>query len=664
MSADYPWYVLELDGPCVARDIKRAYASLAKRIRPDEDPKGFTALRAAYEYALSIAEEIRSEIEAESTCVPAKEIASDLGSGPAALLDATMDRIEASAPNFEQIKTFADDWMPSFERSSDFLAIDWEDHVEARESFAVPESYGYLNGSEIAADASSAEAVTARQRQVTLAEELQSKMADWEALRKRFDLHFTRHFEGSLVVPAQELLDDVCALAQHPANVYLSIAEKSEAFLIDLGVRHELPHSVVNFLTSYYEFETRLILENVGSPMKRFVARQEEAWDWKVVVDGAKVLRSSPDFQVIFGMNAYEKFLFWVSASVRETLQGKLAYLQAHFPKRILHAETVNFIERSDATRVPKFALELIAVTLATIFAVAVVFENRGDGATRSGQIMSQSIGPSLLSLFVLACLYNIVIEHRLRPMFERHRMLSQIAEYSLAALIVLAFAFGRTLGPLVVIVLAAAALIYIALVDLNGNYFSQFWSRWRRGSPILRNFVRLICTGYALVITFPESYVEVIAIAALVVFGVTGSAPPVRWSAFRLTLERRSGEFLSDRWVSVLCFAVLVPLLVCVVVQVVMNDGFSVPKILQSLTGLVVIVSMTLFGMPYEQLQDSDELFWMGWVPGVIVVVLNIVTKSFFAGLPFNISFLLAVIMAFRLMLVVYLHRSLSLKV
>ncbi len=53
MSRDFPWNVLELSCDATQRDIKRAYARLAKVYRPDQHPKKFGELRNAYEVALA-----------------------------------------------------------------------------------------------------------------------------------------------------------------------------------------------------------------------------------------------------------------------------------------------------------------------------------------------------------------------------------------------------------------------------------------------------------------------------------------------------------------------------------------------------------------------------------------------------------------------------------
>lgn len=51
-GTDWPWSTLGLDATGDAVAIKRAYAALLKRTRPDDDPAGYQALRAAYDAAL------------------------------------------------------------------------------------------------------------------------------------------------------------------------------------------------------------------------------------------------------------------------------------------------------------------------------------------------------------------------------------------------------------------------------------------------------------------------------------------------------------------------------------------------------------------------------------------------------------------------------------
>jgi hypothetical protein len=52
MSAGFPWDVLEIPETASTRDIKRAYARLAKLYRPDQDARQFELLRSAYETAI------------------------------------------------------------------------------------------------------------------------------------------------------------------------------------------------------------------------------------------------------------------------------------------------------------------------------------------------------------------------------------------------------------------------------------------------------------------------------------------------------------------------------------------------------------------------------------------------------------------------------------
>ncbi|WP_133492433.1 RDD family protein [Alcanivorax sp. 24] len=52
-----PWHVLGLEATGDTRAIKRAYARLLKSTRPDEHPRQFQALHAAYKRALSLAEQ-------------------------------------------------------------------------------------------------------------------------------------------------------------------------------------------------------------------------------------------------------------------------------------------------------------------------------------------------------------------------------------------------------------------------------------------------------------------------------------------------------------------------------------------------------------------------------------------------------------------------------
>ncbi|WP_419735890.1 hypothetical protein [Pseudomonas sp. COR18] len=67
------WEVLGLPSDADPRSIKRQYASLLKRTRPDDDPEGFQRLREAYEQALDWRETgpepVREDIAAASDTI-------------------------------------------------------------------------------------------------------------------------------------------------------------------------------------------------------------------------------------------------------------------------------------------------------------------------------------------------------------------------------------------------------------------------------------------------------------------------------------------------------------------------------------------------------------------------------------------------------------------
>jgi hypothetical protein len=63
------WSVLELDSDADERSIKRQYAKLLKKNRPDDNPDSFQRLREAYEYALNRARMRFDEDEAENEAV-------------------------------------------------------------------------------------------------------------------------------------------------------------------------------------------------------------------------------------------------------------------------------------------------------------------------------------------------------------------------------------------------------------------------------------------------------------------------------------------------------------------------------------------------------------------------------------------------------------------
>ena len=64
------WEILGLPEDADKRSVKRQYASLLKRYRPDEDPEGFQRLREAYEQALEWSEWRQEEVVVEPPSAP------------------------------------------------------------------------------------------------------------------------------------------------------------------------------------------------------------------------------------------------------------------------------------------------------------------------------------------------------------------------------------------------------------------------------------------------------------------------------------------------------------------------------------------------------------------------------------------------------------------
>ena len=55
-----PWQTLGVEPDANKKDIKRAYASLAKQFRPDESPGDFQRIREAYEAMLALLQHSQS----------------------------------------------------------------------------------------------------------------------------------------------------------------------------------------------------------------------------------------------------------------------------------------------------------------------------------------------------------------------------------------------------------------------------------------------------------------------------------------------------------------------------------------------------------------------------------------------------------------------------
>ncbi|WP_164604326.1 J domain-containing protein, partial [Pseudomonas viridiflava] len=64
------WSIMGLPADADKRSIKRQYAILLKRHRPDEDPEGFQRLREAYDQALEWADRKQQEQEQEQEQEP------------------------------------------------------------------------------------------------------------------------------------------------------------------------------------------------------------------------------------------------------------------------------------------------------------------------------------------------------------------------------------------------------------------------------------------------------------------------------------------------------------------------------------------------------------------------------------------------------------------
>ena len=83
------WGVLGIEPTRDVAEIRRAYATLLKRTRPEDDPAGFASLRQAYEYALSYA---RGAAPVAQRLVP-----------PAVLLELTPPAVQQSPPQPEAL---------------------------------------------------------------------------------------------------------------------------------------------------------------------------------------------------------------------------------------------------------------------------------------------------------------------------------------------------------------------------------------------------------------------------------------------------------------------------------------------------------------------------------------------------------------------------------
>jgi TonB family protein len=80
-----PWHVLEIAPTRELRDIKRAYAAALKKTHPEDDPEGFQALRAAYERALGLAQQLLQP----ATVPPAELVEENAGAAPEDLVEVT-----------------------------------------------------------------------------------------------------------------------------------------------------------------------------------------------------------------------------------------------------------------------------------------------------------------------------------------------------------------------------------------------------------------------------------------------------------------------------------------------------------------------------------------------------------------------------------------------
>ena len=73
MALRYPWSVLEISPTDDAAAIRKAYAVKLRVTRPDEDPKGFQALREARDAALAQTRYVNKQDAVEELAPPPVE---------------------------------------------------------------------------------------------------------------------------------------------------------------------------------------------------------------------------------------------------------------------------------------------------------------------------------------------------------------------------------------------------------------------------------------------------------------------------------------------------------------------------------------------------------------------------------------------------------------
>lgn len=95
-----PWQVLGIEPTGDAKIIKKAYAVLVKKNKPDENPEGFAQLHKAYKQCTAIAKQMAQREEAAPQIAPAEENAA-----PIDTTEPTHQHATSEAPNLDQIYT-------------------------------------------------------------------------------------------------------------------------------------------------------------------------------------------------------------------------------------------------------------------------------------------------------------------------------------------------------------------------------------------------------------------------------------------------------------------------------------------------------------------------------------------------------------------------------
>ena len=408
MQVDYPWSALELDGPQDERTIRRSYARLAKLTRPDTDPEGFQALRAAYEEALR----------------------------------------RASHPDEQRARMLAPD--------------------DLREGIAAVESA--VNGPELLVVAPLSEHVEPDERASPLpvgvnAGDVDQAMAqDEQAWREMVDrIIMTEAASGEHA----DLAQWVRGLIALPANQNLELARRTEEFLLQQAAFSESwPPEVITLVWDHYGVRDRVAFLPPWSAEARIQQRLDSHDWWDALRERTRRAPYRPEAMLFRRLRWHDRLRFMFSYGVRAQIQDTLRSIRAQHPERIgeLDGASLEWMDKVVARleRLPQWGFAgwlfvLVAMSFAAEFSLP-----QGDRAHDPVRAVALWAGLAVMAWAMAAWCKRKVLHHWRKADAARPRAFA-VVEAACVGVVAGCYAIGGQ-SPLLATMVAMAAGVILLL--------------------------------------------------------------------------------------------------------------------------------------------------------------------------------------------------------